>query len=229
MKKVKVNNSVSESKIAKRRALIYGILATVYAGPADEKFLGMLRVLKITHDASLPVPNEQLSGGLSQLNRWLENNSASPDRDLSSQLSPEFTMLFRGLSRRRSPLPPYESVYLEGRLFGDATGKITELFGRYSLQPQSNEPPDHISLELDFMRLLCQSEAEAGNGGSGMLDALHEEEKFLEEHLLRWVPALCEQIRKFDTKGFYKGLADITEGWIVYDRSVVGSLAGAST
>ena len=137
-------------------------------------------------------------------------------------------MLFRGLSRRNSPLPPYESVYLEGRLFGEAAGKITELLKQYSLQPRNNEPLDHISLELDFMRLLCQNEAEAGNLGAGAKDALREEEKFLEEHLLRWAPALCEQIRKFDTKGFYKALADVTEEWLVYDREMVSRLLADS-
>jgi TorA maturation chaperone TorD len=208
----------SQVRIAKRRSRIYGILAAIYAGPVDEKFLGLLRGLKIPKDSSLPVQNEQLSGGLSQVSRWLENNSALPDSVLSSQLSPQFAMLFRGLSRRNSPLPPYESVYLEGRLFGDSTGKITEIFQQYSLEPHNNEPPDHISMELDFMRLLCRNEAEAGNG---MRDVRREEERFLEEHLLRWIPAFCEQIRKFDTTSFYKGLVDITEGWIIYDRTTI--------
>jgi TorA maturation chaperone TorD len=230
LKKAKTTgvSRATQLRIAKRRAGIYGILATAYAGPADEKFLGLLRGLKITGDASLPLQNEKLSGGINDLSRWLANNSASPDNVLSSQLAPEFTTLFRGISRRNSPLPPYESVYLEGRLFGESTGKVAEMFGQYSLKPGNNEPPDHISLELDFMRLLCQSESEAGKSGIGTLDTLREEEKFLEEHLLLWAPALCEQIRKFDTKGLYKVLADVTEGWINYDMTEITRLMAES-
>jgi len=226
--KAKGVSRASQLRIAQRRSGIYGILATAYAGPADEKFLGLLRGLKITGDTSLPLQNEKLYGGINGLNRWLESNSTSPDSVLSTQLAPEFTGLFRGISRRNSPLPPYESVYREGQLFGESTGKITEVFQQYSLKPGNNEPPDHISLELDFMRLLCNREAEAGKSGVGMLDALREEEKFLEEHLLLWAPALCEQIRKFDTKGLYKALADVTEGWIKYDLTEITRLISES-
>jgi TorA maturation chaperone TorD len=53
---------------------------------------------------------------------------------------------------------------------------------------------------------------------------LEEEDVFLNEHLASWVGAFCENIRRFDTTGFYGGLADVTEGWIYCDQKIIKGL-----
>ena len=163
-----------------------------------------------------------LVSGLGGIDAWFQTKAELTSGELCAALSPEFTRLFRGLNRKNSPPPPYESVYLDGgRLFGEPTVKVTELMQKHDLKPVENEPPDHISLEFDFIRILCREESEAWRAGTIGRNILIEEASFLDEHILRWVPEFCDQVRKFDTSGFYKAMADITEGWIHYDRTVI--------
>jgi len=56
------------------------------------------------------------------------------------------------------------------------------------------------------------------------IDLLKEEDTFLDEHLARWVPAFCENVRREDNTGFYNGLADVTEGWIYCDQRIIKDL-----
>jgi len=87
----------------------------------------------------------------------------------------------------------------------------------------SREPPDHISCELDFMRFMCNKELEAWrnvnkNQAFRLLDA---EKHFLEEHLMTWVTRFCENVRAYERLGFYRGWADLTEGWLSFDHQLI--------
>ena len=221
-------NDASKSRTAKRRSQIYGLLAAVYVRPVDESFLRALLAIKIPTHTQLPEISGQLVRSLSSLNSWLERESKDLE-SVSVRLAPEFTRLFRGLSRKNSPPPPYESVYLESRLFGETTSGVIEKYAQYGISPENNEPHDHISLELDFMRFLCDGESEAWKSGDDACVLLGEQGAFLDEHLLRWVPAFSAQIRKFDATGFYTAAVEVTEAWVNYDRGVITRLNDAST
>lgn len=224
--KIAAPRDTSLSKLAKRRAQIYRVLAAAYAKPADELFLGMLRSWSISEEVlSQKVIDATLAKGLSNVGIWFEKMSSLSAEDISNVLSPEFTRLFRGLSRSNSPPPPYGSVYMDnGVLYGASTDLIIAKYRQYHLKVPDNEPPDHISLELDFMGFLCEGEAIGWKTEKGGQDLLKEQAAFVNEHLIRWVPLLCENIRKFDTTEFYYSLADITEGWLYSDQTVISGL-----
>ncbi|MFQ5925040.1 MAG: molecular chaperone [Dehalococcoidia bacterium] len=214
------------SELARSRARIYRALAIGYARPADEQLLELFRPWGILEtelpQRALPV---MMKRGLRKLGAWLERRGSQPPEELLIALGVEFTRLFRGLNRFHSPPPPYESVYVDsGLVYGPSTDQVTQTYRRFRLKGQNNEPPDHIALELDFMRFLCQREALAWQTEKGGQDLLKEEDAFLKEHLAGWVPALCQNIRRFDTSGFYDGLADVTEGWICCDRRIIRGL-----
>ena len=76
-----------------------------------------------------------------------------------------------------------------------------------------------MSFELEFMYLLCSKEADAWDGGNEeeALRMVRAEKEFLGEHLLAWLPKFCNKIREYDRLGFFRGLADLTEGWVAFD------------
>ncbi len=43
------------------------------------------------------------------------------------------------------------------------------------------------------------------------------EKEFLGEHLMKWLPKFCGEVRKHDRLGLFHCLADLTEGWISLD------------
>lgn len=212
------------SELARSRAGIYQILSTICAGMPGEQLVKLLHPWS-TLERQLPrgVLPLKMKRGLKTIRVWLENNGSQPSEIIT--LGTEFTRLFRGLGRIQSPPPPYESVYLEdGLLHGLSTQRVAQKYSRFRLKLNNNEPPDYIAFELDFMRFLCEKEALAWQKGEGARDLLKEEGTFLSEHLARWVPDFCENIRQFDSTGFYKGVADVTEGWIQYDLELVTAI-----
>jgi len=199
----------------------------MYTEPVNERSLALLRSWTILGN-QLPSGGfqETIKRGLKKIEEHLDQAGHKSSAELLDTLAEAFTSLFRGLSAFHSPPPPYESVYVDGGvLYGLSTDRVATRYRKFGLEVQPNEPPDHIALELDFMRFLCEKEAESWQSEKGGWDVIKEEDAFLSEHLALWVPALCESIRNFDATGLYSGLADVTEGWIGCDREIILGLA----
>ena len=115
---------------------------------------------------------------------------------------------------------PYGSVYLDGEkiVMGDSTMQALELYreGGFDVAEDFLEMPDHIAVELEFLYLLSFRIGKASDDEEkARLIVL--KQKFLEEHLGRWVGTLSEAIRKGAQTDFYKRLADLTEQFVRED------------
>ena len=122
---------------------------------------------------------------------------------------------------------PYGSVYLDGEkiVMGDSTMQALELYreGGFDVAEDFLEMPDHIAVELEFLYLLSFRIGKASDDEEkARLIVL--KQKFLEEHLGRWVGTLSEAIRKGAQTDFYKRLADLTEQFV---REDLQELTGA--
>jgi TorA maturation chaperone TorD len=96
---------------------------------------------------------------------------------------------------------PFESVFLdaEGRMGGPSTQVVTDFY-RISGFPNNRhgESPDHIGLELAFLAFLCAAEADAWED-ERLLSARRLRRiqyRFLDEHLLRWLPGFLQAVRR---------------------------------
>src|SRR3989339_1175084 len=185
------------AQIASSRARIYGMLSAIYSGLPGERMVKLFLVWYSPEQVTGEVLPPGMAQGFKKIYGWLEKHGGEPSA--CALLETEFTRLFRGLDREKSPPPPYESVYLDrGLLYGPSTQDVAERYRCYQIAGKNGEPPDHISLELDFMRLLCEKEALAWQTGESADPLVAEEKKFLEEHLARWLPEFCEAVRRFD-------------------------------
>lgn len=72
----------------------------------------------------------------------------------------------------------HESGYLNGRILGNETFAVARFYREAKLEVNGAELPDHASFELAFLAYLT----ERGD--------LQTERRFLDEHALRWLPAL---------------------------------------
>lgn len=220
------NTTMLQTDLAKNRAIVYRILAGLYTKPVEIPDLGTLMCwcdmgLK-SSESDFP---EKLRGGLRDIAAWFAEQNYQPSAECLKEVNSEFVRLFRGLSRQQSPPPPYESVYVdEGHVYGPSTDQVTKKFNQYKLKVPGSEPPDHLPLELDFMRFLCEREVETLENNGSAKECIEEQYMFLDEHLMRWVPSLCENIRKYSQSRLYRGIADFTEAWINCDRDIVDDL-----
>ncbi len=216
---------VKPSELAEARAKLYQLLNAVYIRPPEPDFLKLLAgwvASQVETDGPSQWLSEPIRHSLSSLHSFFGKESRY--EELAGELSVEFTRLFRGVKQHYSPPPPYESVYREegGRVFGQLSTEVQQEYRRFGLDLVSEvngEPPDHLSFELEFLHLLCGQEAGAWerNDDDEALRLLWAEKCFLEEHLLTWLPKVCEKIREFDRLGFFRCLADLTEGWVIFD------------
>ncbi|OGO21817.1 MAG: hypothetical protein A2144_09580 [Chloroflexi bacterium RBG_16_50_9] len=212
------------TQLAQSRARIYGTLSAIYTGLPGEQLVKLFSAWCASEQVPGQMPPSGIKIGLNTINSWLEKHGSTPSE--IAALETEFTRLFRGLGREKSPPPPYESVYLDsGLLYGPSTQRVADIYRRFQIIVKDNEPPDYIAVELDFMRLLCEKEALARQSqDDGVRELISAENDFLREHPVAWVPAFCESVRRFDITSFYAGVADVTEGWILNDQVVVRDL-----
>ena len=90
--------------------------------------------------------------------------------------------------------------------------------------------PDHIGVELELMHKLITREHEAwmqGDRQNAFL-CLEIENKFVDEHLSRWIPRFCERVIRESALDFYKQAARLTEGFIGFDRKQIKDLLANS-
>jgi len=194
---------VLTSAWSEQAAKVYRLLGRAYLQSPDRPFLEGVSAWcdeLLAQREELPT---ELTAALEALRASLSDLSDERIRTIQE----EFVRLFRGLSPRYSPPPPYESVYREGKLWGEATASVQKLYKKWGLAPHEGilgrEPPDHLGLELQFMGFLCAPERGDGEAQGA----------FLQEHL-GWVGELRKRIREFQPDPFYDGLLALTETWL---------------
>lgn len=123
---------------------------------------------------------------------------------------------------------PYGSVYLDGDkvVMGDSTVNALTLYreGQFDIAEDFREMPDHIAVELEFLYLLTFQIGRVSEGAEKS-DLLRLKQKFLTEHLGKWVAPFAEAIRKGADTDFYRHLADIAERIVTQDSKALEEVA----
>jgi len=143
-------------------------------------------------------PNEAL---VPELEKCLEELGEAPEtftklveafgKEKQEQLQGEYTRLFLN-GYPKTPCIPYESVYLEKRMLGEASLAVGAAYAEWEMQVEPGVL-DHVSTELEFLAFLASAES---MGGRLAKDARKASESFLTEHLCRWVPRLAADLAR---------------------------------
>lgn len=210
--------------VARQRSNIYGLLASIYRQ-------------EVTADLLHQVKDPQFLGVLSDLGIQLETDFfQKPEQELLDELAVEYTRLFLGPGQHISP---YESVHHQrsggqsGQLWGESTAEVKKFIESTGLSydPDYKGLPDHISVELEFMQQLTLREEQAWReeDKDGAANCLKIEKKFIEDHLVRWVPAFCDKVIKEAELPFYREMTALTKNFIEFEREEVEGYAGDLT
>lgn len=142
------------------------------------------------------------------------------------------TRLLGGILQCDGIAAPYETVAL-----GDAmnTVRVLDVIDAYAdagfedLAPEFG-PPDALGTELRFMALLCYREMEAHRGAdSGLAPAwLRRQQRFMDEHLLAWVPAHCDRLAARAATPFWAALVTLLGRACRNDRDDLTTLMEAA-
>ncbi len=79
--------------------------------------------------------------------------------------------------------------------------------------------PDHISVEFEFMAEVSKQEAEAWEeeDRDRARHCLKIEKRFLNEHLIQWVPLFCDQVINEAGLSFYGEMARLAKSFIEFE------------
>jgi TorA maturation chaperone TorD len=209
----------SEAESARRRGSIYGLLARFFRREPDARVVGGLRepgVFESLVEAGMCLDRAELI--------------EPPVPDVVETLAADYTALFLAPSTR---IPLNESVHRpeDGSLLGESTLQVKECLRTLGLRIDERwgDLPDHLSIELEIMQWLAEGEAD--HRGSAAPEVANElavrQEAFLDGHLVRWVPDLCDRIEARAVTRFYGEVARVTRAFVLADARRARGESGA--
>lgn len=190
------------------REATYSFLSHMFLEDVTEEFL-----------ARLVERPPQLEG---ELGRFVAELPSADLASVRTEAAAEFAALLLNMSA--DPVFPYESVYTsaERLLMQKARDEVLADYRSSGFERAGdlNVPEDHVAIELEFMARLCRKELDAASvGDDAAADAAHEAQRaFARDHLLTWVPQLCDDLERRAKLGLYRGLAETTRQFLEFER-----------
>jgi TorA maturation chaperone TorD len=187
-------------------ALAYRFLATLFLQPPRQKWFIDLLQQGLLDEFPVPRHTWDIRSGLSLIQADFRRLAEGDDILAEAHLN-DYHRLFLGPGHILAP--PWESVYRsdEHVLFGHTTLEVREAYRQMGfVVANSEEPDDHIGLELLFVAILSEKSA-AGDSASR-----HARDAFFGQHLLQWVPIFCADVAGHAATNLYRGLAKLTLG-----------------
>ncbi len=197
------------AETSQERSNVYGLLAVIYR-------------TELKSDLLKQITEPPVLQALSDLGVQFENDFLQKaGDDLLEDLAVEYARLFIGPGKHISP---HESVHHQrddgqcGLLWGMSTVEVKKFIESTGLEYKSDYQglPDHISVELEFMRELLLKEGEAWRKEDKQeaIYFLKIEKKFMEEHLSRWIPEFCDKVISEAQLSFYREIARLTKSFL---------------
>jgi TorA maturation chaperone TorD len=133
----------------------------------------------------------------------------------------DYTRLFLGPTHALAQ--PYGSIWLDGPkiVMGESTVALLEIYeaGGFKIAEDFRELPDHIAAELEFLYLLIYRQNETHRIGEPEAVRANAalRERFLTEHLSRWVGPFAAAVSAGAQSTFYRSLSKITERFVAME------------
>lgn len=130
-----------------------------------------------------------------QLN-WLSEEAVAEIESLPlERWQMEHTRLFVS-GHPKTECSPFESVWAEGRMMGEAASRIQSLYDEVQYKPDAELPADFLGSELEFLAFV--------------LENYSDQEVFIVEileHMHGWIPKFAKAIRIHAELTFYRDYA----------------------
>lgn len=182
--------------------------------------------------AGFPTDNPEenpLAEGFALIRKFIDE----PREDPLTDLAVDYASAFLGAGKTKAAYP-YESVYTspERLVMQGAWEEVTRIFRAHGLACSDHRDimEDHIAMELEFMAHLTDDALAARKAGNDAAYAasLKEQQSFLKNHLLNWVPSFAHEAREYIETDFYRGAVDVTEKFLAMDAYMLNDLLASA-
>ena len=210
------------SDLMASRAQTYGMLARLFRIEVDYPTMREMQGLRFP----VATGNDLVNLGYRQLYDFLKTAWEESVTDLAI----DYVRCFIGHGvNGYSAAYPYESVYTSERrlMMQEARAEVLATFRANNLKRgRWNESEDHIAMELEFMQRMALRTQEALCRGDedAAVELLETQRGFVHDHLLNWLPMLVSDMQQFARTTFYKGLGNLTLGYVQEDQELIEEL-----
>ena len=210
------------SDLMASRAQTYGMLARLFRIEVDYPTMREMQGLRFP----VATGNDLVNLGYRQLYDFLKTAWEESVTDLAI----DYVRCFIGHGvNGYSAAYPYESVYTSERrlMMQEARAEVLATFRANNLKRgRWNESEDHIAMELESMQRMALRTQEALCRGDedAAVELLETQRGFVHDHLLNWLPMLVSDMQQFARTTFYKGLGNLTLGYVQEDQELIEEL-----
>lgn len=204
------------------RAAFCRFLASLYLYELTDEQIESLAHIEVAGDGTA------IDAGLSAVKEYLRHRHGGTRQELAV----DYARVFLGAgSYDRIMAPPYESVFTseERILMQDARDGAVTYYRRAGLDlPADNTTPeDHLGFELQFVGALAERANTALDEGDGetFSEAMALARSFFVHHQQNWLSFLCDAVDEFAETDFYRGLAQITRGYVESEAAFFEEIA----
>ena len=221
------------AEAARRRARVYEMLVMVFGRVPDADLIGRMQSAEFRGlvQAFGRAGSKELKKSAVLIDTYLTGAAGREEAAVVEELSVDRTLLVRapGESGLKAP---YEGLYQKEKSKGGAPLAVKTFYRRAGLLPGEavNESPDFLGLELDFMKHLCQREADRWETSGEAAETIGLEHEFLTKHLGSWIGEYCRLAAALAKTDFFRGclglLAAVTAGEAEFLRELAGASSG---
>lgn len=129
----------------------------------------------------------------------------------------------------RGACPPYELEFGHGEIIQRAS-ELADVSGFYAafgmnLAGEFSERPDHVSVEAEFLAVLCTKEAWGiEHNAHELVESVRAaQQAFLKTHLGRWLPSFARRIMACKPFDFYARLSDFANAFVACECRRLGA------
>ena len=224
-------NAETMAEVALGRASMYDLLVSIFSRLPDEDIISAIkgRDLYDILGTSCSAENIRLKTGIDHVKSYQSGIKQKNDTEVIRELSVDRTRIIRAIGRSDLK-PPYEGLYLGKKSGGASVLAVHTFYRKAGIVPDKDtpEPPDFLCVELDFMSQLCRREHACWSSTSDVTETVFFEERFLREHLGKWVGTFCDQAEEQSQTRFYRGFLNILNVFIEIDMLYLGELVSES-
>ena len=212
------------------RGKIYGVFSSIFRSSLDlEKMRSFFDACDSDEVKSLSSISTDFFTNSSEFNHLKEYylNAEKDQENEELKYKVEYTHLFL----LPEGVHPYESVY-RGRkklLMDKPWEEVRKFYRRVGAMKDKDElhPEDHISTELGFMSFMSYLTMESLTENKDITALVNLQVEFIEEHLLKWVPQLKDNIVENKYSDIYKPVILLVNDFINTDLTKLKELVKA--
>jgi TorA maturation chaperone TorD len=199
-------------------ALDLGTLAVLHNAELDDAILGQLKLAGFPEGIGLRLTGDAGREAMVFLSQAMDQLSSPLSCDDLNDLAADYAAIYLTYGLHASPC---ESVWLDQENLGMQAPmfQVREFYRHFDLTAANwrMRPDDHLVIELHFLSCLM---------GDEHPQALPEAARFLDEHLLRWLPRFADRVSARCATPFYAGTARLTAAYCHELRDILAGLLG---